>query len=224
MLVFCHFPERYDNFSKNASGQPGRYYLLDIITPQHKIERAVASIHNVFIKNERIRMKVIILAAVTADGMIARNDHHFPDWSGRADKKLFKEITMKSGVVIMGSRTFDVIGKPLNGRKNIVMTRNKDRPVGASNLVFSNDEPAEIIAGLAGENYSQAVIAGGSIINTLFVAQELVDELHLIYSPVIFGKGIHLFTKELDLKLTVQKVENIGEQRLYVVFDIHPTG
>lgn len=166
-------------------------------------------------------MKVILLAAVTADGMIARNDAHFPNWSGSADKRLFKETTLKSGVVIMGSRTFDVIGKPLIGRKNIVMTRKTNRLSTASNLVFTNDEPAEIIAGLAAENYSEVVIAGGSIINTLFVAQNLVDELHLTYSPVVFGKGVPLFNQELDIALTVQKVEDIGEQRLFVVYAIH---
>jgi dihydrofolate reductase len=30
---------------------------------------------------------------------------------------MFKELTIKAGVLIMGSKTYDTIGKPLPGRK-----------------------------------------------------------------------------------------------------------
>ena len=41
-------------------------------------------------------MKVILLMAVTADGLIARNSMQFVDWTGNADKKYFVHITKKS--------------------------------------------------------------------------------------------------------------------------------
>ena len=46
-------------------------------------------------------MKVILLMAMTLDGKIAKNDHHFPDWTGSADKKLFVEITKKAGEIFL---------------------------------------------------------------------------------------------------------------------------
>ncbi len=44
-------------------------------------------------------------------------------WRQSTDLKRFKEITMGS-TIIMGRTTFDSIGKPLPGRRNIVLSRN----------------------------------------------------------------------------------------------------
>ena len=46
-------------------------------------------------------------------------------WRQSSDLKHFKQKTMDS-VVVMGRATFDSIGKPLPGRRNIVLTRNSD--------------------------------------------------------------------------------------------------
>jgi dihydrofolate reductase len=48
-------------------------------------------------------MDVILIAAVTADGFIARHSHEVVEWS--QDISLFKEQTM-GYPVIMGSNTF----------------------------------------------------------------------------------------------------------------------
>ena len=65
--------------------------------------------------------------ALTLDGRIAKDSDHFPDWTEKADKKLFVQTTKRCGVMIMGSKTYDTIGKPLPGRKNIVLTRDEER-------------------------------------------------------------------------------------------------
>jgi dihydrofolate reductase len=62
-------------------------------------------------------MKVTLIMAMTADGKIARHNRHFPNWTGRADKRMFKQLTTQAGVVIMGSGTFATIGKD---RKSVV--------------------------------------------------------------------------------------------------------
>jgi dihydrofolate reductase len=46
-------------------------------------------------------------------------------WRLSSDLRRFKKITM-GGVLIMGRKTFDSIGKPLPGRRTIVITRNPD--------------------------------------------------------------------------------------------------
>ena len=46
-------------------------------------------------------------------------------WHLPGDLKYFKEMTMGKPV-IMGRKTFESIGRPLPGRRNIVITRNKD--------------------------------------------------------------------------------------------------
>ena len=65
-------------------------------------------------------MKLYHLVAVAKNGVIGK-DNRLP-WHLPADLKLFKKRTMGS-TVIMGRRTFQSIGKPLEGRENFVISR-----------------------------------------------------------------------------------------------------
>ena len=66
-----------------------------------------------------------LVAAVAANGVIGRGGQlpwHLPD-----DLKHFKAITM-GRPVIMGRRTYESIGRPLPGRKSIVVSGTWERP------------------------------------------------------------------------------------------------
>lgn len=68
-------------------------------------------------------MRVIVVAAVGSNGVIGvRGD--LP-WRIPADLRRFKSLTMGS-TLVMGRRTFDSIGRPLPGRRTIVLTRQPD--------------------------------------------------------------------------------------------------
>lgn len=64
-----------------------------------------------------------ILAAVSTNGVIGLNNS-LP-WHLPADLKHFKQLTTGQ-IVVMGRRTFDSIGKPLPGRTNVVLSRQRD--------------------------------------------------------------------------------------------------
>ena len=64
-----------------------------------------------------------LIVAVDRNGAIGRGGT-LP-WRQSSDLKHFKQKTMDS-VVVMGRATFDSIGKPLPGRRNIILTRNSD--------------------------------------------------------------------------------------------------
>ena len=156
-------------------------------------------------------MKVTLLMALTADGKIGKDAAHFPDWSGKEDKKRFKQLTLEAGVVIMGSATYDTIGRALPGRKNVVLTRKTDRCSNQDNLVFTNQKPAEILEDLTAEGFKHVILIGGAQVNYLFAREGLVDEMILTYCPKIFGTGLAVFSEEvlMDLKLlTVERLDN----------------
>jgi dihydrofolate reductase len=74
-------------------------------------------------------MLVSIVVAVAENGIIGRGGG-LP-WRLSSDLKTFRRITM-SKPMIMGRRTFQSLKKPLDGRDNIVITRDPDyRPEGA---------------------------------------------------------------------------------------------
>jgi dihydrofolate reductase len=157
-------------------------------------------------------MKVILLMAMTADGMIAKNSMQPVDWTGKEDKHYFVRITREAGVMIMGSKTFDTIGKVLPGRKNIVMTRDKKRRSHDPDLIFTDQTPRQIIAHLTLQGFTSAALIGGSVVNTLFIKEHLIDEIHVTIVPRLFGKGLNLFSEFLDIPLellNVQKISNV---------------
>ena len=66
---------------------------------------------------------VTLIAAVARNGAIGRDNAllvHLP-----GDLPRFKQLTLGRPVV-MGRKTWDSIGRPLPGRRNIVITRNAD--------------------------------------------------------------------------------------------------
>ncbi|HXE00730.1 MAG TPA: dihydrofolate reductase, partial [Hyphomicrobium sp.] len=63
-------------------------------------------------------MKISLIVAVAENGVIGR-DGGLP-WRLSSDLKTFRRLTMGKPI-IMGRRTFQSIGKPLDGRDNIVV-------------------------------------------------------------------------------------------------------
>ena len=159
-------------------------------------------------------MHISLMVAITVDGKIARASNHYPDWTGKADKQLYVEITRKAGVMIMGSTTFDIIGRVLPGRKTVVMTRNPDRRSDHDDLVFTQAPPEQIISDLASQGYQEAILVGGAKINTVFAEKGLIDELILTISPHAFGTGLSIFSETVDLKLALKKFWQLDEDTL----------
>ena len=79
-------------------------------------------------------MDIILIAATTVDGYIARNNFEVTDWS--QDLSLFKKQTM-GYPIIMGSHTFKTLPKELHGRKPIIVHRNDDPQKIIENIRFA---------------------------------------------------------------------------------------
>jgi len=165
-------------------------------------------------------MKVILVMAMTVDGKIAKDPDHFPDWTSSADKRMFKEVTQKAGVLIMGSKTYDAIGKPLPGRKNIVLTRKKERWCDQGNLVFTGESPARLLSNLKKQGYSTVILAGGAKINYLFAAEELIDEIHVTFSPVIFGTGLSLISGRVSMTLQLIDFRALDSNEIFARYRV----
>ncbi|MEM9365345.1 MAG: dihydrofolate reductase [Planctomycetota bacterium] len=67
--------------------------------------------------------QVVAVVAATPGGVIG--DGEKMPWHIRSDLRRFKRMTM-GGVLIMGRKTFDSIGRVLPGRQTVVLTRNRN--------------------------------------------------------------------------------------------------
>lgn len=165
-------------------------------------------------------MKVILLAAITADGFIARDVNHRADWTSPEDKKFFVETTKDAGTLIMGSTTFNTIGKALPGRKTIVYTRNPGPFSGIENVESTSETPADLIQRLESAGNNAVCVCGGSSIYTLFIKSGLVTDIYLTIEPVLFGSGIKLFSDELNIKLSLESKKNLNNNTLLIHYAV----
>jgi dihydrofolate reductase len=78
-----------------------------------------------------IKTTLALIAAVARNGVIGR-DNQLP-WRLPGELKYFKAVTLGKPVV-MGRKTFESLGRPLPGRTNIVITR--DRAFAAEGVVI----------------------------------------------------------------------------------------
>lgn len=66
---------------------------------------------------------ISIVVAVSLNGVIG-NEGKIP-WKLKSDLDNFRRLT-SGKIVVMGRKTYESIGRPLNKRRNIVLTSNKD--------------------------------------------------------------------------------------------------
>jgi dihydrofolate reductase len=97
-----------------------------------------------------------LVVAVAENDVIGR-DNALP-WHLPADLKHFKVITMGKPIV-MGRKTYDSIGRPLPGRLNIVISRNRALRIPGVEVVGSFDEALA----RAGDAPEVAVIGGAEL-------------------------------------------------------------
>jgi dihydrofolate reductase len=114
--------------------------------------------------------RIALVVAVSKNGVIGR-DGGLP-WHISSDLKLFKAITMGKPI-IMGRKTWESLPrKPLPGRLNIVVTRQKNYHAEGATVV-GDAQAAVLAAGVADEI---AVIGGGEIYRRFF---PLADRIYL---------------------------------------------
>lgn len=167
--------------------------------------------------------KVTLIAAMSIDGFIAPADKEaLPStvWTSKEDWQFFTRQSKNIGTMILGSKTFETIKRALPERKMIVMTSQPDRYVEhqSTNLEFTSAKPQEILNQLARQGVKEVALCGGSQIYTLFMQENLVDELVLTVEPYIFGQGIKLFDANLEQRFTLSKQEKLNEVGTTVFF------
>ena len=116
-------------------------------------------------------------------------DNKLP-WRLSADLKRFRELTMGHHIIV-GRRTFESIGRPLPGRRMIVVTRDGNYKAEGCDVAHSVEDAINL-ARERGE--SEVFICGGAEIYTQTI--EIVDRMYLTF--VDAGVAADTFFPEFD--------------------------
>jgi dihydrofolate reductase len=115
-------------------------------------------------------MRLSLIVAVADNGVIGANGR-IP-WHISADMRRFKALTMGKPI-IMGRKTWESLPRrPLPGRQNIVISRNRDYAAQGARVVPDFDS-----ALYAAANVEEVMVIGGAEIYALCLAQ--ADRIYL---------------------------------------------
>jgi dihydrofolate reductase len=163
-------------------------------------------------------MKTILIFVTSLDGKITKwGDPMIRAWTSDSDQKYFDEIWRETRVIIMGSGTYDPAPvRPDSSHFFIVITRQpekyKDHSV-SGKLEFTNEPPLNLISRFEKAGEEKILVVGGAHIATLFLKENLIDELWITIEPKIFGRGTSVVNnEELDIQLKLLSCTTANEQ------------
>ena len=116
-----------------------------------------------------------IIAAKAKNNVIGRNNDM--PWHISEDLKYFKEKTL-GHKVILGRKNYESLGKPLKGRENIILTRDKKYKVEGAKVY---NDVGQLVNDLSQDNEDsdEIFIVGGAEIYKLFLEKDLVDQMYI---------------------------------------------
>lgn len=144
-------------------------------------------------------MKIILTMAVTVNGIIATNSGS-EDFLSHDNWIQFVKLAKRVGCFIWGRKTYDAVIKwegdylrDLDGVKKIIISQSQ--PELKEGFTLANS-PEEAVAQLEKEGFTEAIITGGSTINSEFAKRNLIDEVIFDVNSVILGEGVPVFKPE----------------------------
>ncbi|MFQ5350779.1 MAG: dihydrofolate reductase [Thermoanaerobaculia bacterium] len=150
-------------------------------------------------------MRVALIAAVADNGVIGRGGG-LP-WRLPADLKRFRRLTMGHHLIV-GRKTWQSIGKPLEGRQMLAITRSETlEPPGAERC--GSLEEALARAAAAGDD--EPFIAGGAEIYRL--ALPLANRLYLTRVHATPAGNVHFPSFEAERWRLIERLERQPDER-----------
>jgi dihydrofolate reductase len=127
----------------------------------------------------------ISMIVARAHGNVIGRDNQMP-WKISADLQFFKRVTM-GYPVIMGRKTWESIGRPLPGRRNIVVSRNPDLQLTGAEVASSLGNALQGLSDL-----ERVFVIGGEQLFTQ--AFDLADRLYITEIDLEVDGGDTFFT------------------------------
>ncbi len=116
-----------------------------------------------------------IISAMDKNRLIG-NNNALP-WHLPADLAFFKKTTLNKPI-LMGRKTFESIGRPLPGRRNIIITRNTEYQQQGCEIVVGIDEALALV-----KDQPEVMLIGGA---SLY--EQTIRRAHSLYITEIHSK------------------------------------
>ncbi len=163
-------------------------------------------------------MKIILAAASSIDGKLARGDD--PDvrtWTSAEDAAHFAQLKGKHNLLVMGRGTYEAMRPKLKlspATRRVVLTHRPEVFAAEAvdgQLEFSNESVAKLVQRLENQGYSAMLLVGGGQVHAEFFAAGLIDEIYLTIEPLVFGTGTDFAAGVLlNTKLSLLSIDKLN--------------
>lgn len=166
-------------------------------------------------------MKVLLYMAVTPNGFIAKSDDD-TSWISKEEWSCYSEAVRRAGNLVVGRRTYNILTKQPEFSElkevRVVVVSQKNFPMKSSNHFIAHS-PREALKQL--KNFKEVVVAGGGILNSSFMKENLIDEIYLDVEPILFGKGIRVFLEEdFEARLELVGTKKISNNEIQIHYRV----
>ena len=166
-------------------------------------------------------MQVILYMATTVNGYIAKENNETP-WSDE-EWQHFSKFVKEIKNIIIGRNTYEImkerdefskIGNPFT-----VVVSKEDFAHNSNFAIAKSLKKALKI--LKEKKFAKALVAGGGMLNSSFMKEKFVDEIYLDVEPLVFGKGIKLFSdNDFDAKLELIETKSLSKNSIQLHYKI----
>lgn len=175
-------------------------------------------------------MKVLLIAAMTADGYIGKTkDHLAVEWTNKEDQYLFKHFVKENGGnMVMGHNTFmtlaksipTVFNKSMPGRRFLVYSHQPEVIMQYPNMEVVTEDPKTLIKRLEGEGMGTLVVCGGAQIYTMFMQAGVVDDIYIDMQATLFGDGVPLLNAPVDAEIELTDIKRLGDNNVLLSYAV----
>lgn len=162
--------------------------------------------------------KVVLFIAMSLDGYIADSNGSV-SWlngQGNDDENIdtYSEFVKDIDTVLMGWNTYHQVVTELSPNEWVyddlftyVFTHKKIDST--ENIVFTNDNPIDLLENLKAQNGNDIWICGGANLVQQLMRENLIDRYYISVIPTLLGNGIALFGElSKEKKLSLIKTQN----------------
>lgn len=171
-------------------------------------------------------MKVNLFMAMSLNGMIAGKNGN-EDFLSHANWESFCKLAKEHGCFIVGRNAYEIVQKwpeynygTVDAKLKIVVSEENDLVLKLPFLLVSS--PGEALQKASDMNFESVLLTGGSMINSAFIKQDLIDEIILNIEPAIVGSGISLFAENnFEKRLNLLSIDKIEDDILQVKYKVN---
>lgn len=170
-------------------------------------------------------MTITIEMACSINGLIATENGN-EDFLSDRNYEIMLEFLKDYDCLVWGNTTFkNVISwgeNYINDLKDIiVIVFSKEEQISKFKNVIYVKSLEDFLNITKKKNIKKVLVSGGAQINTLFMKNNLVDEIIINYNPCVLNKGINLFAGDFfEHQLSLDKVVNEREGIVQVWYKV----